>query len=158
MYSWIFVSSRKPATEVIHTPVWRRELWPFLGKNGRCTDRYRVGSWASPRGLLWPIVDHPRALTKLYAHPRSTKCLVYRVKSVTRGALHPHKWPLPHLNCRNGTWCTWMSTGTPRWLATIIANIILAKECLCQEILDVGGVTTCPETNEFEKIPDNQWS
>ena len=65
-------------------------LWPFLGKDGRCTDRYRGGSWASPQGRLWPIVGLPRVPTNLYLYPRSTKCRVYGGKSVTRGALHPH--------------------------------------------------------------------
>ena len=70
-------------------------LWPFLGKYGRFTeDRYRGGSWSSPQGRLWPIVGLPRAPTKPYVHPRSTKCGVYggggNLKSVTRGALHPH--------------------------------------------------------------------
>ena len=40
---------------------------------------------------LWPIVGLPRAPTKLYVHSRSTKCRVCGGKSVTRGALHPHK-------------------------------------------------------------------
>ena len=66
-------------------------LWPFLGKYGRCTDRYRGGSWTSPLGRMWPIVGLPWAPTKLYVHSRSTKCRVCGGKSVTRGALHPHK-------------------------------------------------------------------
>ena len=37
------------------------------------------------------------------------------------------------------------------WIVTI-----LSRECSCQDILNVAGVATYPETNEFGKISHNQ--
>lgn len=61
---------------------------------------------------------------------------------------------LHHTCCRNvPTYNSWMSTGAPTSGKKQQWQIILERECSCQEILNVGGVTTYPKTNcnEFRK-------
>ena len=127
MYSGFLLLKEKPTTRMVHTPAWRGQLdfpradwdhswversrswassliggcWASTNLAGRGTDQYRGGSWASPGSA---VTDRGPSLgpTSPYVHPRSTKSRAYGWKSVTRGALHPHKvQSIPPLTSHN---------------------------------------------------------